>query len=119
MRIFLGRIIIVGFHGRNKMESSEKIKITLDTGCVNTNPDPDLDNIFNLHECGKIEIYVPDGVVKDILNNEYKLSNIDEIPDTPSGIKVKQRLNKIERCSVLRGTLVCGDDVRYEYCATY
>ena len=39
------------------------------------------------------------------------MTDSDKIPDTPSGIKVKQRLNKIANCSVLRGTLICGDDV--------
>jgi hypothetical protein len=41
----------------------------------------------------------------------HNLSDIDEIPDTPSGVKVKQRLTKIARCSILRGSLLCGDDV--------
>ena len=94
------------------MESLDrKIKITLDTGCVNTNPDKHLDQIFDLHEKGEIDLYVPDGVIKDILNNEYSLSNIDCIPNSPSGIKVKQRLRKIEKCYVLRGSVLCGDDV--------
>lgn len=102
----------VGCHGQDIMGTLEKkIRITLDTGCVNTNPDIYLDKLFELHENGVIEIYVPDGVIKNILDNEYKLTDIDQIPDTPSGIKVKQRLSKIVKCSVLRGTLLCGDDV--------
>ena len=88
-----------------------KIKITLDTGCVNTKPDEYLDQICDLHEKGKVDLYVPDGVIKNILNDEYSLSDIDCIPDTPSGVKVKQRLEKINRCSILRGSLHCGDDV--------
>jgi hypothetical protein len=90
---------------------NRKIKITLDTGFVNTEPDKHLDQIFDLHEKGEIELYVPDGVIKDILNNQYKLSDIDAIPNTCSGIKVKRRLRKIEKCSVLRGSIHCGDDV--------
>jgi len=94
------------------MEASDnKIKLTLDTGCINTNPDTHLDKIFDLHEEGKIDLYVPDGVLKDILKKEFSLSNIHNLPDTPSGIKVKQRLRKIDKCSVIRGSLLCGDDV--------
>jgi hypothetical protein len=87
------------------------LKLTLDTGCVNTKPDTHLDQIFELHQKGQISLYVPDGVLKDILKEDFSLSAIDDIPDTPSGMKVKQRLRKIERCSVIRGTLLCGDDV--------
>ncbi len=94
------------------MESSNrKTKVTLDTGCVNTKPDIHLDQIFDLHEKGKIELYVPDGVLKDILNKKFNLSNIDSLPNNPSGIKVKQRLRKIEKCYAIRGSLICGDDV--------
>jgi hypothetical protein len=42
---------------------NRKIKITLDTCCVNTKPDKHLDQIFDLHDKGEIELYVPDRVI--------------------------------------------------------
>lgn len=93
------------------IEIKKKLKITLDTGCINTKPDSDLDKIFELNEKKKIEVYIPDGVIKDILNDEFNLSDVDSIPENPKGIKVKQRFEKINKCFTLKGTLICGDDV--------
>ena len=91
--------------------SDKKVKIILDTGCINIKPDTHLDHIFNLHMKGKIDLYIPDGVTKDILNNEFSISNIDRLPNTPVGRNAGERLRKIDKCHVIRGSLICGDDV--------
>lgn len=91
--------------------SERRIKITLDTGCINTAPNSNLDFLYDLYKKGEVELYVPDGVVKDILNNEFSLSDIKRIPNTPKGKRVKERLKKIESLFLIRGSLQCGDDV--------
>jgi predicted nucleic acid-binding protein len=89
---------------------NKKLKITLDTNCINIKPNPKLDKIFKLKDKGKIKIYIPDGVIKDILNG-FKLGEIDNMPNTPSGLNTKQRLKRIGSCEKLNGPSLCGDDV--------
>ena len=91
--------------------SDQKLKITLDTNCINTRPNNQLDKLFYLQEEGKVQLYVPDGVLRDILKEEFDSLRITDLPSTPSGIAAKKRLAKIQTCSVIQGPLHCGDKV--------
>jgi hypothetical protein len=88
-----------------------KYKITIDTNCINIKPNENLDKIFCWHEEGKIDVHVPDGVIREILKEKFDWFNNDNLLNTPAGQAVEQRLDKIEKCSVIRGPLICGDKV--------
>ena len=91
--------------------SDQKLKITLDTNCINTRPNDQLDKLFDLQEEGKIQLYVPDGVLRDILGEEFDSLRTTDLPNTPSGIAARKRMEKIKTCSIIQGPLHCGDKV--------
>lgn len=55
----------------------KKIKITLDTGCINIKEDQILDKIFDLEEEGKIEINISHAFIRDVLKGEER---VDQLP---------------------------------------
>ena len=90
---------------------NQKIKITLDTNCINIKQNDQLNKLFKLQDNGKVQLYVPDGVIMDILKGFDTLC-IADLPNTTPGEAAKKRLEKIdEYCNVIQGPLHCGEKV--------
>lgn len=73
------------------------IKVTLDTNCINIRENDTLDQIFDLALNNKIEIFVSDAMIFDILTGKEDIINLPQKEQIPA----LKRLNKVKQYQMI------------------